>query len=322
MTRSKFRARASLRVGVLMGGRSAERAISLRTGQAVGKALDRLGYRVIPIDVDSELPWHLRTKKVQVAFLALHGGDGEDGSVQGLLEILGIPYTGSGVRASAIAMDKVATKALLRSYGIPVPSGTVVHRDRDGEAWPSGMAFPVVVKPASQGSTIGVSVVRNQAQWKRALRHAYRYGATVIAETYIPGREITLSVLDGHALPAVEVVAPQGFYDYAAKYQRAETRYHCPAPLSAPQAARLSALAERVYSVIECAGAARVDVRLSRSGRPFVLEVNTIPGMTERSLLPMAAAQAGLEYDQLVERMLRSAIDAHLSTGADGRVHV
>lgn len=307
-----------MRVGVLMGGHSAERAISLKTGQAVCAALTRLGYRVVPIDVGADLPWQLRAKKVQVAFVALHGAQGEDGSVQGLLEILGMPYTGSGVRASAIAMDKVATKALLRSYRIPVPPGVVMHRDRDGETWPSGLPSAVVVKPAAQGSTIGVSVVRDRTRWKRALQRAYRYGSTVIVESYIPGREIALSVLDGQALPPVEVVAPHGFYDYAAKYQKAETRYHCPAPLSASQSAKLSALAVRAYSVLGCVGAARIDFRLDRSGRPFVLEVNTIPGMTERSLLPMAAAQAGLTYDQLVERILCSAIETHSLTDSPG----
>lgn len=301
------------RIGVLMGGCSAERTISLKTGMAVYGALIRRGYRAVCVDVDASLPWQLRTKKVEVAFLALHGPGGEDGTVQGLLEVLGIPYTGSGVRASALAMDKPITKALWESQGIPVPKGTVLRAGRKGHLPPPGMKWPLVVKPAAQGSTVGVTIVRRSSDWRGALRRAFDQGPEVLVETFIAGREIAVSVLDGAALPPVEVVAPGGFYDFAAKYEKAETRYLCPAPLSRIQANRLENLAMKSYRLLGCEGAARVDFRLNRLGRPFVLEINTIPGMTERSLLPMAASQAGIDYDTLTERILESGLSRNVS---------
>ena len=298
----------SLRVGVLMGGQSAEREISLKTGKAVCAALTRRGFQVFPIDVDATLPWKLRSKKVDVAFIALHGRGGEDGTVQGLLEIVGIPYTGSGVRASAMAMDKATTKALLQTHGIPVPRGIVLDHEYPKAVPPRGLRWPVVVKPSSEGSTIGVSIVRSSTSWRAALRRAYQYDPQAIVETYIEGREIAIGVLDARALPAVEIQAPGGFYDFDAKYKKADTHYVCPAPVSQGSLNRMQTLGVQAYTILGCEGAARVDFRLSRQGRPVILEVNTIPGMTERSLLPMAAAQAGLSYDALVEQMLNGAL--------------
>lgn len=297
-----------LRVGVLMGGQSAEREISIKTGRAVCQALTRRAYDVFPIDVDASLPQQLRTKRVDVAFLALHGPGGEDGTVQGLLDVLGIPYTGSGVRASAIAMDKAVTKAVLNENGIPVPHGVVLRRGERHQAWPATLKYPRVVKPSTEGSTIGVSIVRKPSALPSALRRAYQYGSTVIVESYIDGREVALAVFDGQVLPAVEIVSPGGFYDFEAKYEKAETRYLCPAPLARKLLTQLQKLAVQAYQVIGCSGAARVDFRVTRRGRPAILEINTIPGMTERSLLPMAAAQAGMPYDTLVERILGSAL--------------
>ena len=297
-----------IRVGVLMGGQSAEREIYLETGQTVCAALTRRGYQVFPIDVDATLPWKLRAKKVEVAFVALHGRGGEDGTVQGLLEVLGMPYTGSGVRASAVAMDKATTKALLQTHGIPVPRGIVLENEYPRAVPPGGLKWPVVVKPSSEGSTIGVSIVRSSSSWRTALRRAYQYDSHAIVETYVEGREIAMGVIDARALPAVEIQAPGGFYDFKAKYKKATTRYVCPAPVSQGSLNRMQWLAVQAYTVLGCEGAARVDFRLSRQGRPVILEVNTIPGMTERSLLPMAAAQAGLTYDALVEQMLNSAM--------------
>jgi len=297
-----------LRVGVLMGGQSAERDISLKTGRAICQALVRRGYEVISIDVDASLPQQLCRKHVDVAFLALHGPGGEDGTVQGVLDILGIPYTGSGVRASAIAMDKAMTKAILHVNGIPVPRGVVLQRGESQQGWPSKLKFPQVVKPSTEGSTIGVSIVRKRAELQPALRRAYQFGERVVVESYIDGREVALAVLDGEALPSVEIISPGGFYDFEAKYQKAETRYLCPAPLPRDTLKHVQNLAVQAYKVIGCAGAARVDFRISRRGRPAILEINTIPGMTERSLLPMAAAHAGMPYDTLVERMLGSAL--------------
>ncbi|MFM8550804.1 MAG: D-alanine--D-alanine ligase [Nitrospiraceae bacterium] len=301
------------RIGVLMGGRSSEREVSLRTGQAVHRALLRLGYDAVAIDVGESLTQQLRANRVKLVFLALHGPGGEDGTSQGLLDSIGMPYTGSGVRASAIGMHKVATKAVLAYAGVPVPKGTVIRSEQGRAAGlPAGLKLPLVVKPASEGSTIGVSIVRRRADWRPALRRAHGYDEEALVEAYIPGREIGVSVL-GHAgktraLPAVEIVAPGGFYDYHAKYTKGRTRYLCPAPLTPVLAKRVQDLAIRTYRAIGCAGAARVDFRVTPRGKPYVLEINTIPGMTETSLLPMAAAKAGLNYGALTERILQSAL--------------
>ncbi|MBA2252653.1 MAG: D-alanine--D-alanine ligase [Nitrospirales bacterium] len=299
----------SVRIGVLMGGQSAEREVSLRTGQAVHQALLRRGYDAVAIDVDRSVVDQLRNHKVEMAFVALHGPGGEDGSMQGLLETLGIPYTGSGVRASAIAMHKAMTKTLLSASDIPVPRGIVVHaHSKHPKAIPAGLRLPVVVKPAAQGSTIGITIVRASSEWAVALRRAHKHDEEAVVEPYIPGREVTVSVLSGDVLPAVEIVAPGGFYDYAAKYQKGQTQYLCPAPLSASVTRQLKDVALQTYRIIGCEGAARVDFRITPHGKPFVLEINTTPGMTETSLLPMAAAKAGLDYDTLTERILESAI--------------
>lgn len=293
-------------IGVLMGGKSAEREVSLNTGKAIHAALRRRGYRATTIDVDASLPWVLRKKKIEIAFLALHGPGGEDGTVQGLLEVLGIPYTGSGVRASAVGMDKSMTKILVEREGVPVASGMCIRKGQ-GTLPPKNLQWPLVVKPVDQGSTVGVSIVHTSAQWKSALRRAWQKGSAILAESFIDGREIAVSVFDGKSLPTVEIVAPGGFYDYAAKYQKSETQYLCPAPLTKAQDRQVKELAVRSYHALGCEGAARVDFRLNSKGQPFFLEINTIPGMTERSLLPMAAAQAGMNYETLTERILRSA---------------
>ena len=305
------------RIGVLMGGQSAEREVSLRTGDAVHRSLVRRGYDAVTIDVGPTLFQDLRDRKIDLAFLALHGPGGEDGAVQGFLETLGIPYTGSGIQASAIGMHKVTTKTLLASARIPVPAGTVV---KQGEKVSSStllraekLRWPLVVKPASQGSTIGVTIVRKPSQWRDALALAHRYDVDAMVEAYIPGHEVTVSIIGGHhvsplVLPAVEIVAPGGFYDFAAKYEKGKTQYLCPAPLPAAVTKQIQALALRTYQVLGCEGAARVDFRITPRGRPVVLEINTAPGMTETSLLPMAAAQARIDYDELTERILESAL--------------
>src|SRR5215467_5252882 len=305
------------RIGVLMGGQSSERDVSLRTGAAVHRALCRRGYDAVMIDVGPTLSRELQDQKVSLVFLALHGPGGEDGSIQGFLETLGIPYTGSGIQASAVGMHKETTKTMLAAHGISVPAGIVVKR---GEKISSAQAlrkgklrWPVVVKPASEGSTIGVTIVKKPALWNEALTLAHKYDRDAMIEAYIPGHEVTVSLLGRPAqapmvLPAVEIVAPGGFYDFSAKYEKGRTQYLCPAPLSATITKQIEALALRTYEVLGCAGAARVDFRITPRGRPYVLEINTVPGMTETSLLPMAAAQAGIDYDELTERILRSAL--------------
>lgn len=301
-----------------MGGWSSERDISLKTGRAVHQALVRLGYDAVPIEVGDRLLDDLNSHKIGVAFLALHGSGGEDGTIQGFLETVGIPYTGSGVLASAIGMNKVVTKTVLASSGIPVPPGSVVKRGA-AVALPTilrktQLRLPIVVKPASQGSTIGVTIVRRAIEWGKALATAHRYDEQAVVEAFIPGREITVAVLGGTAgrlkvLPAIEIVAPEGFYDFAAKYQKGKTTYLCPAPVPARTMKTLEDLGRRTFTILGCEGAARVDFRVTPDGHPYVLEINTVPGMTETSLLPMAAAKAGIDYDRLVEWMLRSALE-------------
>jgi len=310
-----------------MGGQSSEREVSLRTGRAVHQSLVRRGYDAVSIDVSADLHRQVTEQKIRIAFLALHGPGGEDGTIQGFLETIGVPYTGSGVQASAVGMHKIVTKTLLAAHGIPVPAGTVVMR---GDAVVSlgkvlkaaKTTLPVVVKPASQGSTIGVTIVRRQKQWTEALALAHRYDHEAMVEAYIPGHEVTVSILGSAGatpmvLPAVEIVAPDGFYDFSAKYQKGKTQYLCPAPLAAKILKQLADLGLRTYQVLGCEGAARVDFRITPRGRPYVLEINTVPGMTETSLLPMAAAEAGIDYDSLVERILQSALNRAKRMGQD-----
>ncbi|HKO30893.1 MAG TPA: D-alanine--D-alanine ligase [Nitrospiraceae bacterium] len=305
------------RIGVLMGGQSAERDVSLRTGLAVHRSLVRRGYNAVAIDVGPTLSQDLHDQKIDLVFLALHGPGGEDGAIQGFLETLGIPYTGSGIQTSAVCMHKVTTKTLLASARIPVPAGTVVKIGKKVSCATvmraAKLRWPIVVKPASQGSTIGVTIVRKPVQWHDALVLAHRYDEDAMVEAYIPGHEVTVSIIGrNHAsplvLPAVEIVAPGGFYDFAAKYEKKTTQYLCPAPLTAAVIRQIRTLALRSYEVLGCEGAARVDFRITPHGRPVVLEINTAPGMTETSLLPMAAAQAEIDYDELTERILESAL--------------
>lgn len=306
------------RIAVLMGGSSAERDISLKSGRAVQRALRRRGYDVVGIDVKPTLPQQLRRRNIDVAFISLHGPGGEDGTVQGLLEIMNVPYTGSSVRANAIAMHKHAAKVLLSHHGVPVPSGVLMSSTMDRTKKPrtilQNLAWPVVVKPATQGSTFGISIVRKPSEWSKALQHAFTYDTEVLAEQYIPGRELTVGVLQsGHrtrVLPPLEILIPSGFYDYRAKYEKGGTSYLCPAPLPKTLSKRLETLALESYSILGCRGAARVDFRVTSTGDPFVLELNTIPGMTETSLLPMAAAKAGIGYDALTEKILQSAFQS------------
>jgi len=305
------------RIGVLMGGQSPEREVSLRTGTAVHRSLSRRGYDAVAIDVGPTLYRDLQEQKIEIAFVSLHGPGGEDGVIQGFLETVGIPYTGSSLQANALGMHKVTTKTILAAYKIPVPAGTVIKR---GEKVSSGTAlrsaklrWPVVVKPASQGSTIGVTIIRKPSQWSEALELAHRYDREAMVEAYIPGHEVTVSLIGSGegvptVLPPVEIVAPEGFYDFSAKYEKGKTRYLCPAPLSAAITKEIRALALKTYQVMGCDGAIRVDFRITPRGRPYVLEINTVPGMTETSLLPMAAAQAGIDYDELTERILQSAL--------------
>lgn len=289
------------KIGVLLGGASEEREISLKTGTAVLNALLRKGYDAVAIDAMRELPARLSSEKIEVAFIALHGRYGEDGSVQGLLEVMGIPYTGSGVLASALAMDKVAAKKVFKFHGVSTPSFAVCGDE------PVRIKPPLIVKPSTQGSAIGVTIVRKCGGLKGAVAEACRHGKEALVEKFIEGRELTVSILDGRVLPTIEIRPREGFYDYKAKYTKGMTDFVVPAKLKKPVARRIEKEALGAYRALGCSGAARVDVMLSRRGVPYVLEVNTVPGLTELSLFPRAAAAAGMDYPALVEAMLRSA---------------
>ncbi|MEK7713111.1 MAG: D-alanine--D-alanine ligase [Deltaproteobacteria bacterium] len=292
------------KIGVLMGGLSAEREISLRSGNACLKALTSRGYNAVAIDALRDLPFRLRDEGIEVAFVALHGRYGEDGTVQGLLEVLGIPYTGSGVLASAIAINKAVTKEILRSKGVRTPGFIAVNRIEDVRELK--ISLPVVVKPVKEGSTIGISIVRDRENLISAVEEAFRYDTLVLIEDFVKGREVTVSLLDGRPMAIVEVRPKSGFYDFKSKYTAGMTEYMCPADISNEISKVCREMAVDVYDAVGCSGAARVDIIIDEGG-PQAIEINTIPGMTETSLLPKAAACEGMSFDELVERMLDGA---------------
>jgi D-alanine-D-alanine ligase len=304
------------RVAVLKGGPSLEREVSLRSGTNVELALGRLGHEVIPLDADQHLVRALRDERPEVAFIALHGRGGEDGTVQEILEILRIPYTGSGVLASERAMDKVVSKALFRAAGVPVPHGYAFNKSAfsamgAADTLPEiqqGLGLPLVVKPARQGSALGISIVKEPGDLGGAILNAMAYDDRVLVERFVPGRELAVSVVmadDPWALPVIEAVTMgRDFYDFEARYTPGETELRAPRDLDdeiIQEAARVSIAAARA---LECRGIARVDLILDDEGRLWVLEVNTIPGMTDTSLLPKAAEVAGLGFDRVVADML------------------
>lgn len=303
----------SKKIAVLMGGKSAEREISLKSGRAMEASLRRQGCTVLAIDLDETIAERIRREKIKLVVNALHGRGGEDGTIQGLLEILGIPYTGSGVLASAIGMNKVMTKRLLEACAIPTPRYAVLHSGRPadrpfGEGLPAGITCPVVVKPSSEGSTIGVTIVASPDGIPEACAEAFRHGEEILIEEYIGGREVTAGILDETPLPLIEIETKEDFYNYKSKYSVGTTDYVVPAPLPPAVAKDVQRLALRTHQAIGCRGCSRVDFRVDPDGKPFVLEINTVPGMTETSLLPKAAAAAGISYDQLVAEIVRSAL--------------
>jgi D-alanine-D-alanine ligase len=294
-----------LRVGVLMGGLSREREVSLRSGANILASLKRQGFDAVAIDVDHRIAEVLKQERIDLAFITLHGRYGEDGCIQGLLEMLGIPYTGSSVLASALAMDKGLSKVVFRANGVPTPDFQVLRPGQPVTA--VELAAPLVAKPLREGSTIGVGVARTEEEIPAAVATARACADEVLVEAFVAGREVTLGVLDDVPLPLVEVVPEGGFYDYESKYTPGRTRYVCPAELDPRVAAEASRVGAAAYAALGCAGAARVDVLLDAEQRPWVLEVNTIPGMTPTSLLPKAALAAGIAFDELVERILAGA---------------
>ncbi len=324
-----------MRVAVLMGGLSGEREISLSTGRQIMAALDTSNYTPVAVDPASlsgrpvvagggltmnpldVARWSdpASPTRPDVAFIALHGKGGEDGSVQGLLELLGIPYTGSGVLASALAMDKAMTKRLLRAEGIPVPDDIVVSGSDGGDpaqAVESRLGYPVIVKPNREGSTIGCTIVRRSDELSGAVAEALRHDSHALIEQFLTGVEITAGLIGNRspeALPLIEIVAKGGFYDYEAKYAVGGSEHIIPARISKEAAERASDCARRAHTLIGCRGMSRVDM-IVVGDEPYVLEVNTIPGMTPTSLLPDAARAAGIGFSELLDRIIGFALEA------------
>ncbi|HEY5927444.1 MAG TPA: D-alanine--D-alanine ligase [Kofleriaceae bacterium] len=299
----------SRKVGVLLGGLSSEREVSLRTGEAVLAALRERGHDVIPIYVDHDVDVALRQEQIDVAFIALHGRMGEDGCIQGLLELLGIPYTGSDVMASALAMHKGKAKELFRLNNLPTPAYyTLTEDDASDLAEIHGdFGFPCVVKPIREGSSVGVTICQSLDDLAPAVDKALCFDDEILVERFIAGREVSVAILDDRALGAVEIAPRAGFYDYQNKYTKGATDYFVPPRLSPERYRGVLAQALRAHIALGCGGATRVDMMVSDSGNEFILEVNTVPGLTPTSLLPKIADAAGISFGELCEAMLASA---------------
>jgi D-alanine-D-alanine ligase len=295
------------KVAVMLGGESAERPVSLKSGAAVLAALRRAGVDAQAFDPAEKPLAALKDEKFERVFIALHGRGGEDGCLQGALELMKIPYTGSGVLASALAMDKWRSKLTWRAAGIPVPDFVVVEAASDFAAIERQLGLPLFVKPANEGSSIGISKVKQPGGLREAWELAARYDKVVLAERFVDAGEYTVGILAGQALPVIRIVPATEFYDYEAKYDRDDTQYRIPSGLTAAQEHELQALALRAFDVLGGRGWGRVDIMLDHDGRPWCLEVNAAPGMTDHSLVPMAARAAGIPFDELVVRILAEA---------------
>jgi D-alanine-D-alanine ligase len=297
------------KVAVLYGGPSTERDVSLRTGKACADALVAKGYDVALVDVDADLAARLRAQRIDVAFNALHGRWGEDGCVQGLLEVMRVPYTGSGVLASAMGMDKVVAKAMFKALGLALIDYVAFPPERATSIRPADLPFgiPCVVKPSGEGSSVGVHLVKDPARLASACQDAATFKGDVIVERYVKGTEVNVAVLDGKALGAIEIVPANEFYDYAAKYTAGTTQYFYPARIPDAHRDRVMAAAETAHRGLGCAGVTRVDFIVAKDGTPFILEINTLPGMTATSLVPKIAAGLGIPFPDLCERILDGA---------------
>jgi len=307
-----------------MGGLSSEKSVSLASGQAILGALVERGYNACGIFVDRDLDLVLRQKEIDIAFLALHGRYGEDGCVQGMLELMGIPYTGSDVLAAALAMNKAKSKELFRLHNLPTPAYYVLHQNeldsvnrRHGD-----LGFPVVVKPIAEGSSVGVQIVRSAEELHAACDRAFQYDNQILVEQFVKGQEISVAVVENRALGAIEIEPGADFYDFAAKYDSTNNSYFIPPRVSPPRYRGILAQAERAHDVLGCSGATRVDMILSPGGNETILEVNTLPGLTPNSLLPKIAHAAGLSFEDLVEAILGGARLAAVERGdRDRRLH-
>lgn len=302
-------------VAVVMGGPSAEREVSLNTGAAIANALREYGYtNVVEIDLDPRnFGKQLAESKAEVVFNAVHGLYGEDGRLQTLLEIREMPYTGSGMIASVSCMDKVITKRMLRDAGISTPACLIINKKESGikEKIIQRFSLPVVIKPASQGSSIGVEIVKEEKQLDEALANAFKYSRDILVEEFIGGKELTVSMMqkDGEvvALPVIHIAPHSGTYDYHSKYTKGATEYICPADLDEETTKKVQEISKQAYEVLGCSGVARADVMLDEEGNGYVLEINTVPGMTATSLVPKAAAAAGISFPELCNIILQSA---------------
>ncbi|MEQ1584097.1 MAG: D-alanine--D-alanine ligase [Candidatus Nitrotoga sp.] len=292
------------KVAVLYGGRSAERDISLKSGAAVLTALLKSGVDAQPFDPAEQDLHKLLESGFQRAFIALHGRFGEDGTMQGALELMNIPYTGSGVLASALAMDKWRSKLVWQAAGLPIPAYEMLNAASDLTAVVKRLGLPLFIKPANEGSSVGISKVKKISEMRAAYAEAAKHDKSVIAEAFISGGEYTVAILGEQALPVIKIEPANEFYDYEAKYLRNDTRYLCPAGLSQEKEAEMQRLALQGFALIGGAGWGRVDFLMDEAGQPYLLEANTVPGMTDHSLVPMAARQAGMSFEQLVLTIL------------------
>ena len=295
-------------VALLLGGQSAEREISLKSGHAVLAALQRRDVAVTPIDPDPQVLAQLAQGGFDRVFIMLHGRGGEDGQIQGALETLGLPYTGSGVLGSALGMDKYRCKLAWQGAGLPTAEFALLRAEAD-LAQAAALGFPLMIKPAHEGSSIGMARVDDPSQLADAWREAARFDRLVLAERWISGPEFTCAILGGEALPLIRLETPRSFYDYQAKYFAEDTRYLCPCGMSAEDEARLQALSLAAFQTVGARGWGRVDLMLDGAGNPYLLEINTVPGMTDHSLVPMAARARGIDFDELVWRILETSLE-------------
>jgi len=311
MSRRVHQASEFGRVAVLLGGTSAEREVSLKSGAAVLRALQQSGVDAHAVDVGSDVMSQLLDGKFDRAFVILHGRGGEDGTMQGALELLGLPYTGSGVMASALGMDKWRSKLLWQAAGLPVPAYALLESGSDFDAVVTELGLPLFVKPANEGSSVGISKVATAEKMAAAYASAAEHDRLVLAEQYIGGGEYTVAIVGGETLPVVKIEPSGEFYDYEAKYHSDETAYRCPCGLAAEKEAELQALAARAFAVLGCRGWGRIDILMNEAQQPYLLEANTLPGMTDHSLVPMAAKAAGMDFNELVWLILETSMEGN-----------
>lgn len=302
-------------IGVLLGGPSTEREVSLKSGKAVCESLESLGVKVVPIDITSdgveENIQLIKSQNIDCAFLALHGKFGEDGQIQSILDELKLPFTGSGVIASKLAMDKVASRKLFEKCGLSVPKYKVREKELGQDAFGpvDDFRYPLVVKPANHGSSVGLTIVDRPEDLSKAIELALSFDDRILVEEYIQGKELTVGILDDRVLPVVEIVPKKRFFDYQAKYEKGMTDYIVPARLEGDMVLKIQDAAYKAHAILGCFGCSRVDIMLDEFNKPFVLEVNTIPGLTETSLLPKAAKVAGIDFRQLCIRLIELAYE-------------